>query len=204
MGTLITRHLQKRQTNPFAGAVGRNAEGALTFNLGQALKAIQETGSFGATNQQQIADMVSSLGENPTLEAARGYSRDYQGSTGGDADMAVTNKWSPFSGGLGGDALKSAEEAFSIQEKGRADAAAISQEGREKAKISNMGTGIASAQRAALSAAEGAAYDGGEGGTPDVVEGSNLEEDGGGGDAGNANARRRRQSYGGAGLAMRI
>lgn len=207
MGTLIAKYAKKQGGNPLSGAVSRGADGNLAINLDQAISALSQSGSFGVDNQREIEKMRGALGGTTSVDALRGYSSTYDTTTGGDADMNVTNTWAPIGSGdmdAGNQALKSAMEAFEIEERGRADAAGIAQQGRERAAITNMSAGIASAQRQNLNEAESAAYDGGEGGTPDIVEGSNLTEEGGTGEGGNENARRRRQSYGGAGLAMRI
>jgi hypothetical protein len=207
MGTLIARYAKKQGGNPLSGAVSRGADGNLSINLEQAINALSQQGSFGIDDGREIEKMRGALGNATSVDALRNYSSSYQTTTGGDRDENVTNTWSAVGRGdmdYSNQALNSAIEAFEIQERGQQDAANIAQQGRERAKVANMGAGIASAQRQSLAAAEGAAYDGGEGGTPDVVEGSNLDEGGDAGEGGNENARRRRQSYGGAGLAMRI
>lgn len=204
MGVLIANSIRRNKANPFAGMVSRGADGAPVFDLARAASSLggADSARFGAP----IKELRAALGDTPTIDALRGYSREYEVSTGGDADERTTSVFAPFGGDLGKQALDSTLQHFEITEKGQADAARIAQEGREKAAIANMGSGIASAQRRALGAAEQNAYDaagGQEGGVADVVEGSNIEE-AGGEEGGNDVARRKRQSYGGAGLAMRI
>lgn len=206
MGTLIAKYAKKQGSNPLSGAVSRGADGGLAINLDQAINALASSGSFGIDNDREIAKMRDSLGGSASVDALRNYSSSYATTSGGDADMATTNTWSPVGRGdmdYGAQALQSAIDAFEIQERGESDAANIAQAGRERAAVSNMGAGIATAQRQNLAVAEGAAEGGGDLAGADILEGSNVE-DSGGGDSGNENARRRRQSYGGAGLAMRI
>lgn len=207
MGILITQAIKKNRSNPFAGMVSRGEDGSAVFDLAGAASAIRGTNS--AAHRDTVGAMLADLGDRPTVDAVRAYSRDVDGGgysgSGESTTYAQPNTFSPFSNDIGRQALDSALEAFEIREKGQADAARISQQGREKAAIANMGSGIASAQRRALGAAEQNAYDqqAQEGGVADVVEGSNVEE-AGGEEGGNDTARRKRQSFGGAGLAMRI
>lgn len=202
MGLLITNAL-KRGSNPYAGSITRGPDGSMSVDLGRVLSST--TGGDSAAFQPRIGAMTQALGNNPTVDALRNYQESYATTTGGDADEARTNVFQPTEG-FSGQALDDAIRAFGIEEQGRNEAAAITKAGREKTQQINMGQGIASAQRAAASASEAGAVEGTGGGdqAPDVLQGSNVEETGGDGGDSNDAARKRRQSYGGAGLAMRI
>lgn len=204
MGSLVSREITKRGRNPFQDAIGRDSSGALTVNLRQVIDSMApDDSSHGRMEQEPVNDLLGELGDNPTLDALQGYRRSYTGSTGGDASEDYTFEFKPYRG-LNRQAIEAATNAFGIKESGQQKANEIAQKGRERAKITNMGAGIASAQRQSLAAAEDAAGGTGEGGVPDVIQAGEAEGDGGGDDINNAAVRKRRASYGGAGLAMRI
>jgi len=196
MGTNVSEYIKKRGSNPFAGAVSRNAEGALTVDLGRVL----DTVGVAATNRQQVNDLTAALGRGPvSVDALRDYRATYRQTTGGDADMAYDSVWSPTGNRFAEQALDSAIEAFNIRERGEQDAARIAQDGRDEARQSNFGAELATAQRRSLAASEDQAQ-AGSSATPDVVLDSGVEDGGEAATAGNGNTRRRRQAFSGAGL----
>lgn len=197
MGTNVHTYLRKKGTNPFADAIGRSESGDLTVDVGRVINVLGEP---SAANFDQVRDFTRTVGTGQVrVDDLRNYGKDYASSTGGDADMAYTYTWRPpIHEGFEKQAFNSAIEAFEIKEQGQAQAARIAQEGRDRARQTNFGAELSTANRQALSSSEDNAR-GQEGGTPDVVLSSDPGPDSGL-TGSNGNARRRRAQFSGAGL----